>query len=108
MNHPVTPQIRFTPALSRVLASQAATDCFIGFPCPGVIALTSLVQFHVRAGKGLPKIGAICYRILSVNYSRYHFKRVAIHMVTKLLNAVNGALNKDDLGKLLLRLAVGG
>lgn len=29
-------------------------------------------------------------------------------MVTKLLNAVNGALNKDDLGKLLLRLAVGG
>lgn len=29
-------------------------------------------------------------------------------MVTKLLNAGNGALSKDDLGKLFLRLAVGG
>ncbi|TNV21612.1 DoxX family protein [Buttiauxella sp. B2] len=29
-------------------------------------------------------------------------------MVNKLLNAVNGALAKDDLGKLILRLAVGG
>lgn len=29
-------------------------------------------------------------------------------MVTKLLNTVNGGLAKDDLGKLLLRLAVGG
>jgi putative oxidoreductase len=29
-------------------------------------------------------------------------------MVTKLLNAVNGALAKDDLGKLILRLVVGG
>lgn len=29
-------------------------------------------------------------------------------MVTKLLNAVNGMLAKDDLGKLILRLTVGG
>ncbi|EIM37025.1 hypothetical protein PGS1_06760 [Enterobacter cloacae subsp. cloacae GS1] len=43
---PVTPQIRFTPACSRVFAMYAATVCFMVVLLLYVISLTSLEESH--------------------------------------------------------------
>jgi putative oxidoreductase len=86
----------------------AATVCFMVLHLLFVITLTSLDETD-RSARPFPSFSAgLLFANPAYSVDTPDGKQESFQMVKSLLSAVNKMLSHDDVGKLLLRLAVGG